>query len=205
MRTSTLLIDLDGVLRLWPAEYSALEQLHNLPADSIAGTAFEPVLLKQAITGQLTDEEWRSEVSQRLATRYPDSRAADAVAAWSEPQGQVHQDVLRLVIKAREHCKVGLITNATSRLSHDLEGLGLSQHLDFVVNSSEVGFAKPRPEIYKRALAVAGAKPLEVLFVDDTQSNVVAAEALGMLGHHFTSVVGLRVRMQTLGLGTNAA
>ncbi len=182
-----------------------MEQLHNLPAGSIAGTAFESALLQQAITGRLTDEEWRSQVSRRLATRYPASQADDAVAAWSKPHGQLHEQVLRLVIKAREQCKVGLITNATSRLDKDLEGLGLSKHLDFVVNSSEVGFAKPSPEIFKRALAAADAAPLEVLFVDDTQSNVVAAEALGLLGHHFTSVSGLRVRMQTLGLGTNAA
>ncbi len=205
MRPSTLLIDLDGVLRLWPTEYSALELLHNLPAGSIARTAFEPTLLEEAITGRLTDQQWRSEVGLRLSARFPGSRAEDAVAAWSRPIGQVQQEVLRLVINAREHCTVGLVTNATSRLPNDLEGLGLSEHFDFVVNSSEIGFAKPSPEIFRRALDIAGAQPLEALFIDDTPSNVAAAGELGILTHHFTSVTGLSTLMQSLGLGANAA
>jgi HAD superfamily hydrolase (TIGR01509 family) len=98
-----------------------------------------------------------------------------------------------------------LVTNATDRLPRDLDGLGLSEHLDFVVNSSDVGIAKPSPEIFWYALAVAGAQPHEVLFIDDTSANVLAASALGIRTHQFASVGSLSKFMQTHGLCTNAA
>ncbi|MCU0754169.1 MAG: HAD-IA family hydrolase [Xanthomonadales bacterium] len=205
MRLSTLLIDLDGVLRLWPKEHSALEQAHDLPPGSIAKMAFDPALLEQAITGRITDQEWRSEVSSRLAAFYPSSNSEEGVAAWSKTTGSVHHDVLRLVIRARRHFRVGLLTNATDRLPQDLKILGLGEHFDFVVNSSEVGFSKPSPEIFWRALSIAGSEPTETLFVDDTPSNVLAASALGIQAHYFTSVAGLTVFLQACGLGTDAA
>ncbi len=205
MRPSTFLIDLDGVLRLWPKEYSALEQAHNLPPGSIGATAFDPTLLMLAITGRITDQQWRSEVRSRLAASYPSSQAEEGVTAWSTPAGSVHQEVLHLVIRVRNHCRVGLVTNATDRLPRDLEDLQLAEHLDFVVNSSEVGFAKPSPEIFERALVIAGVQPQEAVFVDDTPSNVSAAVALGIQAHHFTSVASLSTFMHSLGLGTNAA
>ncbi len=205
MQPSTLLIDLDGVLRLWPKEYSALEKAHALPPGSIGRTAFDPRLLEQVTTGRVTDQEWRHEVKRRLAASFPSSQAEAGVDAWSSPVGSVHQEVLCLVIRARVHCRIGLVTNATDRLPQDLDALGLAQHLDFVVNSSEVGFSKPSPEIFSRALTVAGAQPHETLFVDDTLSNVVAATALGIQAHHFTSVASLKTFMQSFGLVTNAA
>ena len=159
MRPTTLLIDLDGVLRLWPKDYSALEHAHDLPAGSIGRTAFEPVLLGQVITGRITDDAWRTEVKNRLRAAHPSCRADEAVIAWSEPAGEVHCEVLSLIVRAREHCKLGLVTNATDRLRNDLKRMSLTEHFDFVVNSSEMGVAKPSLEVFARALAMAGARP----------------------------------------------
>ena len=110
-----------------------------------------------------------------------------------------------MVVLARKRCKVGLVANATDRLPQDLKALGLCEHLDFVINSSEVGFAKPSPEIFKRALAVAGVQPFEAVFIDDTTSNISAAAALGIQAHHFASVAGLTTFLRTVGLVTDAA
>lgn len=81
--------------------------------------------------------------------------------------------------------KVVLVTNATSRLPHDLAALGLSQSFYCVVNSSEEGVAKPDPELLRVALARADASPEQALFVDDTIANVDAGRSLGILSHHF--------------------
>jgi len=205
VRPTTLLIDLDGVLRVWPTEYSALERDHDLPSGAIGRAAFEPALLAHVVTGRITDSQWRAEVARRLRAAYPSSQAEEGVAAWSAPTGAVHREVLRMVVRARKHCKVGLVTNATDRLRQDIDALGLTDHLDFVVNSSEVGFAKPAPEIFKRALEMARAQPIEAVFIDDTASNVSAATALGIRAHHLTSVAGLDTFMQAVGLVTDAA
>jgi putative hydrolase of the HAD superfamily len=202
---STVLIDLDGVLRTWPMDYSALEATYGLPAGSIPRAAFEPGLLEQVVTGRITDHDWRSEIAAQLATASPTSRAREAVATWSRPVGEVNREVLELIIKVRKTCRIGLITNATDRLVQDLEVLGLLEHLDFIINSSEVGFAKPSSEIFVHALAVADARPDETVFIDDTLNNIASALAMGFTVHHYTGVASLQKFMRSIGLFANAA
>lgn len=197
---TTLLVDLDGVLRLWPKDYADLERMHNLREGSLAAVAFEPSLIEQAVTGRITDREWRNRIVQRLAILYPRSKAEEAVAAWSRPFGAVQPEVLGLVVRARSRCAVGLLTNATDRLPRDLEELGLVNQFDFVVNSSDVGFSKPDSKIFQHALAVAGARAAETVFVDDTASNVSAAHSLGMRSHLFSSATSLETFLRSVAL-----
>jgi FMN phosphatase YigB (HAD superfamily) len=202
---TALFLDLDGVLRIWPKDYLVLESEYNLPPGSLASAAFEPSLLQQVITGRLSDKQWRSEVGTRLSAAFPSSRAREAVGAWSAPTGSVNGEVLHLAIQARQVCRIGLITNATDRLPQDLADLGLTEHFDLVVNSSAVGFAKPRPEIFRHALHLASVESVQAAFVDDTLTNVLAARALGIRAHHFTSIGGLLEFMHATGLPANAA
>jgi putative hydrolase of the HAD superfamily len=51
---------------------------------------------------------------------------------------------------------------------------------DARVFSCEVGVCKPAPEIYRQCLSKLGVVPSDVLFLDDRESNVRAAQALGM-------------------------
>ena len=54
---------------------------------------------------------------------------------------------------------------------------------DVVVDSSEVGFRKPDPRIFLRALELlGGVAPDNALFLDDYEGNVRAARALGVHG-----------------------
>jgi putative hydrolase of the HAD superfamily len=53
--------------------------------------------------------------------------------------------------------------------------------------SCEVGMCKPAPEIYRDCLDKLGVKPSEVLFLDDRESNVRAAETLGLHAILFTT------------------
>ncbi len=191
-----MLIDFDGVIRHWPASEADLETGHGLPVGAIRSMAFTPVLLQPAITGQVSDESWRAGVAQQLAAAHPQGRAHEAVRAWSAVCGEVDQAVLRIVRLARQSAKVVLVTNATSRLSADLEQLNLADEFDAVINSSRVGVAKPSPGIFCAALDQAGVAASECVFVDDSPANIRAAEDLGMRSHLFEGVQGLRGFLQ---------
>ncbi len=54
------------------------------------------------------------------------------------------------------------------------------ERFDFVVESSVVGVRKPEPDFYRRALALAGVEPTEVVFLDDLGVNLKPARAMGM-------------------------
>jgi len=47
---------------------------------------------------------------------------------------------------------VVLTTNATSRLTSDLNCLAVTDYFDRVVNSSEIGCIKPEPEYFLHAI-----------------------------------------------------
>jgi putative hydrolase of the HAD superfamily len=183
---NALLIDLDGVLRRWRSSDENIELAHGLPVGSIRLAAFATALLTPAITGAISDEQWRINVADKLMETYHSRSCADAVAQWSSYIGEVDYEVLATVRNCMPSLRVVLVTNATSRLHSDLLSLGLSNSFHAIVNSSEVGHAKPDSKIFLAALRVAEAQPEHALFVDDSQSNVQAAASLGILAHHFT-------------------
>jgi len=62
-----------------------------------------------------------------------------------------------------------------------LELAGLAPLVDAVVTSAAVGAAKPAPEIFRHALALAGAQPARALHVGDSAAEDVAgARASGI-------------------------
>lgn len=182
-----LLIDLDGVLRLWEPDNAIQAELQGgLPAGAIFAAAFAPDLLNTVITGHVDDPTWRSMVVERLAVHHPQANATLAVSMWSESAGQVDYHVLDIVRRARKRVTVVLVTNATSRLSSDLDRLGLHGEFDHIVNSADIGAAKPGIEIFDAALQMASVSPHQAVFVDDTEANVKAASLLGFNGHLYT-------------------
>lgn len=184
-----VLCDLDGVLRRWPP-MADLEQAHGVAPGTLASVAFAPARLTPAVTGRVTDEEWRAAVTADLATHT--DRAAELVAAWSASVGEIDHDVADVLRMARRHGPVILVTNATTRLESDVDRLGLMDHVDGIVNSARLKAAKPDRKIYLAAAELAGVPVGHCLFVDDSVTNTEAARALGMTAHHFTGAPGLR-------------
>jgi len=77
--------------------------------------------------------------------------------------------------------KLVAASNWDVSLHEQLERTGLTPLLDGALSSAEVGAPKPDPEIFARALALAGARPAEALHVgDDVEADVGGALAAGL-------------------------
>ncbi len=148
-----LLIDLDGVLRKWdPRIVAGIEAGKGIPLGSIADAAFsDSGSLQRAVTGAISDEEWRHDIASRLAGQHGEA-GSEAVRQWSHSSGEVDHQVLHLVRRVRRTVPVALVTNATTRLGRDLAELGLAGEFDVVVNSAELGIANPT-KVYSRTPA----------------------------------------------------
>ncbi len=196
-----LLIDLDGVLRRWESDNARLaESVGRLLAGAIQRAAFDPALLGPAITGRVPDHEWRRRVVARLNLTYSEADAQRAVELWSASVGALDERIVSLVRRVRSRARVVLVTNATSRLAADLVRLGLAGAFDAVVNSSEVGAAKPDAAIFHAALQVAGVTPQAATLVDDSATHVAAAEILGIVGHTYRDAAALTAHLCRYGL-----
>ena len=66
--------------------------------------------------------------------------------------------------------------------------------------SATTRVTKPSPSAYATALAVLGATPADVLFVDDSEANVDGARRVGITTIHFTSAQALHSELARAGL-----
>ncbi|GAA2284423.1 haloacid dehalogenase [Nonomuraea roseoviolacea subsp. roseoviolacea] len=181
-----VLCDLDGVLRQFDHAVQAdIEARYGLP---LMRTAFDPALIKPAILGETTEQEWADAIAVALGD---DERARQAVAEFMEVPFWVDEEVRALLAKAQEHVPVVLVTNAMDTVEEHLDRLGLTYFADAVVSSARVGVAKPDRRIYELAAELAGAAPERCLFVDDRLENVEGARSLGMTGVHFRAPADL--------------
>jgi putative hydrolase of the HAD superfamily len=195
-----VLCDIDGVLRHWPPA-DDIERAHGFLPGSVADAAFTPCRLRPAITGEITDEQWRYAVAMDLAESCGSADRAHAlVTAWSNLVPRVDHEVVSLLGQAREVVTVALVSNATTRLERDLAKQELDEVADVVINSARIGLAKPDPRVYILAAHRAGASPDRCLFVDDTAANVVAARELGMSALHYQQLEGFRCLLAPLRL-----
>lgn len=77
--------------------------------------------------------------------------------------------------------ELGVISNFDYRIYAILEALGLSRYFDSITISSEAGYAKPAPEIFRIALARHSLSPDEALHVGDSEAlDVGGARAAGV-------------------------
>jgi HAD superfamily hydrolase (TIGR01509 family) len=194
---SLLLLDLDGVLRRFPAD-APIEDEHGLPHGTLARVSF--ALAGPALAGRATDDEWRAAVREQLAAEgLSPARAADAVAAWTRT-GEVVGEALELVRRVRKRCRVALLSNATDRLPRDLAALGLDREVDAVVSSARIGVAKPSPEAFRRALRVLQHSASGTLFCDDNAVNTEAARSVGIDAVHTPDFPSLHDALASRGL-----
>lgn len=76
---------------------------------------------------------------------------------------------------------IGIIANQSPGTAQRLEDWGLGKYVHVVAASAELGVAKPDPEIFLRALEMAGCAPEEAVMVGDRLDNdIYPAKKLGM-------------------------
>ena len=81
----------------------------------------------------------------------------------------------------KQSLTLGLISNVAQDMESTYTDLGLQPYLDYKVTSAEVGYDKPRPEIFMAALNKAQVKPEESIYVGDQYDlDIVGARGVGI-------------------------
>jgi FMN phosphatase YigB (HAD superfamily)/DNA-binding XRE family transcriptional regulator len=86
-----------------------------------------------------------------------------------------------LVSWAASNYRVGLLSNIMPGFIAEMMQSGLIPSLSFdaIIDSSEVGAIKPEKKIYEIAQERAGVLSSEILLIDDSRANIMAAEHMG--------------------------
>lgn len=90
------------------------------------------------------------------------------------------EEMRELLTWASEHYKIGLLSNIMPGQIEAMQARNFlpAVNYDAVIASCEVHAIKPEAKIYEIATAKAGVPPAEILLVDDSRTNLVAAEKL---------------------------
>lgn len=103
---------------------------------------------------------------------------------WASAR-HLHSEAHRLLDEVRRRgLRIGIVSNTfdpPELLHADLAGDGVSERVDAIAFSSEVGRRKPAPEIYRAVLEALGVEPTNALFVGDrVREDIQGPASLGM-------------------------
>ena len=198
-RPTTVLFDLDDTLFDHTATARAALRATAMPLPFFQGIDFEAFyrlysqLLEeyhtQLLAGRCTPAHAREQRVQRLLARYwPTATAADVLAFLHVNQAhypRLRQPVggaLGLLQALQPHYRIGVITNnSTAEQVEKLAFLGMTDLVEVLITSEEVGVPKPDPRIFQVALARLRARPDETVLVGDNwHADVLGARAAGI-------------------------
>jgi HAD superfamily hydrolase (TIGR01509 family) len=187
MTASCVVLDIGGVLvstpeRTWPGPWEARAGL-------APGTTLSRIddVARAGSLGHLTEAEVVAAVAERLP------EAADHLDAfwdelWTEYLGTLNAGVDAWFRALRPRYRTGILSNSfVGAREREQERYGFGDAADVLVYSHEVGLAKPDPAVYALTAERLGARPAEIVFVDDTPECVEGARAAGWHGVLFVT------------------
>lgn len=170
---SFIYFDMNGCLiHFYQQAFVKLAQDSGAPPDQVE-TAFWHYN-DEVCRGNLSLDDFNIELAKRLNMEKVVWQ--DYYLAAVEPIAEMQE----LVKWASQYYKIGLLTNTmpglleTMRQNHQLPDVTF----DAIVDSSEVGSIKPEVQIYQVAQERAGCPASEILLIDDSRVNLMAAEKL---------------------------
>ena len=139
------------------------------------------------------DRPWWRELVGRVLAQVPTPRGfateeyfAAVYAHFAEPGvWEAFGDAPEILASLRERgFRLAVVSNFDQRLHAVLGHLGLREHFEHVILSSETGSDKPDPRIFRRALELMDVAAAEALHVGDEPAKDGGAEAIGLRVFH---------------------
>lgn len=137
--------------------------------------------VKEALLPYLTKWKWNGTVDELLKFWFEGSR--------------IDNEVVDLIKKIKESGIVCVLSTKQEkyRVEYIKNELGLGKLFDFIVSSHEVGYFKDNSEFYRELFKlIPEIKPNEILFFDDRQKNIKAAESVGIKSVLYKNIEDLK-------------
>ncbi len=150
---------------------------------------------------ELDGTTYWQKVAAVLGRSFPASQVAELnrldIASWLH----LNEGTVALIedLAAAGH-RLALLSNAPAETAEAVAVLPVVRHFEHLAFSCFLGSVKPEPDCYRAVLAMLGARPADVIFLDDRPENVAGAAVLGIRGVHFTTPEAARTALTGHGI-----
>jgi putative hydrolase of the HAD superfamily len=189
MTIRAVVFDIGGVLELDVIELVEIdldarwEQRLGLQSGELA-RRMEPVWRAGSL-GECTEEEVHQEMAKRLNMRQEHIEEYMR-EMWDWYCGRLNVPMAEFFRSLRPRYQTAILSNSfVGARREEMQRYHFDEMCDLIIYSHEEGIAKPDPRIFELTCKRLGVEPAQVLFLDNHQPNIVAAQALGIHAIHF--------------------
>ena len=143
-------------------------------------------------TGKMTIQQFFSRLKGKIGLKMDFEQFEDA---WCS-MFSINEDVVRFADELSNNYKIFLLSNTNeTHINHLFKEFPVFDFISGTALSHELGYLKPAPEFFNKALEKLNIKAEESVFIDDSEVNVKAASEAGITSFQFTSLEKLKTDM----------
>ncbi len=180
MTLRAVVFDIGGVLEIAPpiGVTEKWEALLHLAAGEL-NQRLENVWRGGSV-GHISEQEVHRRIGEIMAM---EAAQVDAFMddIWTEYLGTLNTQLTDYVRSLRPRYQTAILSNSfVGARRKEQERYQFEQLVDLLIYSHEEGIAKPTPRIFELTCERLGVQPAEMVFVDDVEVNIAAAQVLGI-------------------------
>jgi len=143
--------------------------------------------------GTISEEEFFEGIAPSIGLTAEDVREEWLSAA------KIDFELIDFIKQLKTTHKTAICSNTAPKifreilLENDIESV-----FDVIVSSSEVGMIKPNPDIFLHTLKELGVKAEETIFIDDRETNLEGARAVGIQSILYKNLEELQPELKSL-------
>jgi putative hydrolase of the HAD superfamily len=192
MKISAVCFDLGKVLLQfdWQLMLDRVAEQSSLKSPEIALRLKDDPHARLYETGKITTTRFFADLKKRLKFKGTAKELREAFCKIFTPL----PEHIALAALLAPHYPLAIISNTNeAHILHAESAYSFFTLFPVRIYSHQVGAMKPEPAIYQAALAgLGGVDPLETLFIDDLETNILGAVKLGWQTIHLRPEVDLR-------------
>ena len=193
----TLVFDLGGVIFDSQALPALTSRLEGAPApEEIRARWDASTAVADFQTGRLSPEAFAAAFLAEWALPIPPENFLALFRAW---QGPPFEGAVETLAALRPHFTLACLSNTNALHWSDMISLyDLPALFDRLYASHLLGGVKPEPAVYRKVAEDLGCDPTDMVFFDDSLTNVQAARDTGMAAHQVRGIAELRTTLVDL-------
>lgn len=159
----------------------------NRPTDRVKAIYYNYVAI--ACRGKLSLHDLQMLMLLKLNLKYKTAQQHKFFKHWVDYMQPI-ADTQNFATQLATKYPIGLLTDTIDGFVERMMKQELLPQLNYkaIIKSSDVEVTKPHPEIYQVATQKSGAKPHEILFIDDKKINVKGARKFGWQAEWFNEL-----------------